>query len=743
MFAVVYLGAAVLQRAPRHGGARWSGYLALGFGALVLVWGWRAVRVPTRGLDLVTLRGRSSGHVVATGAAIWLGMRFAPPAASFEIAASIGLALAGVGSVAALSHVGSLGGVAAVRKTGRWRAVVVVSGLWVLALGLAMLAMTGQARWTVLGRPAEQFAAVVASLGSMTVTLVAAFQLYAQRRFELGVAERAAAALWLTMFCMVVGLIAALMEVAAPTEVVAAAAFASAIATSMSALSQSPQRVSVALRTVAAMLVLCAPLVSIAVVLAFKAPTHAGVIMFSTTIAAALAGLVAPRLAGHLAPERGRWLRVVADAVRAAKDPDSARAMTRVLSAVREGLGVDCSPMLYRLTAGDCVTVDRAGYLHVDRAMAPSGLLDVSATEPDGVVATETLRSVQVKRTAIRPLVTWLDEREIGAAVVVREDDVAVGLLLWPAAGRVAPLAYDEVVALRQLADHLGAVVGASALLARSRARQVEADVVIGEAEGQVASLRREVEVREARQRALAEMIARPLSIATASPSAQQARVEARRLGTLGMPMALIVSVGGQAMPWCAEAHLASPFSGGPLVFVDGAAPAEQTLARWSEEEHTPLEAAAGGTLVVRHAQALPLETQRYIASALPQTTGLMIVVSGPPDELCHGGWLEERLLDRVRSRVVRLPALAERAEDLRPLAIHMLARAAAQSGRDPVELSLEAQRVLNEYDWPGNETELEAVLLRAALLCEGPTLGADVLESLIGKTVIPPAVSS
>lgn len=145
----------------------------------------------------------------------------------------------------------------------------------------------------------------------------------------------------------------------------------------------------------------------------------------------------------------------------------------------------------------------------------------------------------------------------------------------------------------------------------------------------------------------------------------------------------------------------------------------------------------------MRHAQALPLETQRYIASALPQTMGLMIVISGPPEPLCRDGWLEERLLDRVRSRVVRLPTLAERAEDLRPLAVHMLARAVAQSGRGPVELSLEAQRVLNEHPWPGNETELEAVLLRAALLCEGTTLGADVLESLMGKTVIPPVVSS
>ena len=46
------------------------------------------------------------------------------------------------------------------------------------------------------------YAIVAASLASIGISLVAAFQLYVQRRFELGVAERSAAALWLTILCL-------------------------------------------------------------------------------------------------------------------------------------------------------------------------------------------------------------------------------------------------------------------------------------------------------------------------------------------------------------------------------------------------------------------------------------------------------------------------------------------------------------------------------------------------------------
>jgi DNA-binding NtrC family response regulator len=207
--------------------------------------------------------------------------------------------------------------------------------------------------------------------------------------------------------------------------------------------------------------------------------------------------------------------------------------------------------------------------------------------------------------------------------------------------------------------------------------------------------------------------------------------------------LAFVAPVGVHAEPWCAEAHLASPFGDGPLVVIDGTVPEEQPLERWSDDEQAPLDMAAGGTLVVRHAQALPRDTQRYVASALPRSTGLIMVTSAPPAQLVEGGHLDEHLCDRVAGRVLHLPALRERAEDLRPLASYLLARASSEIGREALGLSLEAQRVINEHEWPGNETELEAVLLRAALLCDGPSLDAGLLESIIGQTVIPPAVSS
>jgi transcriptional regulator with GAF, ATPase, and Fis domain len=73
----------------------------------------------------------------------------------------------------------------------------------------------------------------------------------------------------------------------------------------------------------------------------------------------------------------------------------------------------------------------------------------------------------------------------------------------------------------------------------------------------------------------------------------------------------------------------------------------------------------------------------------------------------------------RISTIPLTVPALRERIDDIPALARHLLAKCAADLGRNDLELSPDAERALQGYSWPGNIRELRNVLERAALLCE------------------------
>jgi two-component system, NtrC family, response regulator AlgB len=78
----------------------------------------------------------------------------------------------------------------------------------------------------------------------------------------------------------------------------------------------------------------------------------------------------------------------------------------------------------------------------------------------------------------------------------------------------------------------------------------------------------------------------------------------------------------------------------------------------------------------------------------------------------------------------VTVPPLRERAEDILPLARRFLAFFAR--GRQPKELSPEAERALAGYPWPGNVRELRNALERAVILSAGQVLDPSVLPERI-----------
>jgi DNA-binding NtrC family response regulator len=79
---------------------------------------------------------------------------------------------------------------------------------------------------------------------------------------------------------------------------------------------------------------------------------------------------------------------------------------------------------------------------------------------------------------------------------------------------------------------------------------------------------------------------------------------------------------------------------------------------------------------------------------------------------------------------------LRERLGDISALARHFLARIGEQPGLRPLGITDSALSLLGAYDWPGNVRQLQAVLFRAAVFCDGDALtSADFpqLSNMLG----------
>jgi DNA-binding NtrC family response regulator len=297
-------------------------------------------------------------------------------------------------------------------------------------------------------------------------------------------------------------------------------------------------------------------------------------------------------------------------------------------------------------------------------------------------------------------------------------------------------MSLEEVRLLRTLADRLGAVLGVSSMLARSREREAlsrtELEALRAEATRKEAALKSGA----ARFQALARILERPARAAAYSPPARAAIDQLEHLAQTGRPITLLTPPGIDAVAWAALAHLASPKRSGAFVIVDGASPSEHDILRFRDPVESPLHIAAGGTLVILDAQALPMDVQSYLGAALATPnaaggTGFIVAVPATADTLVGAGRLSERLADQLGDRAVALPDLASRAEDLRALSLDYLVRIGMRIRGRPLGLDLPALALLGEHLWPGNDAELYAVLLRAALAAEGDVIGARELHAI------------
>jgi DNA-binding NtrC family response regulator len=742
--AVAYVAFASLQAAwvgaiPER--SPFAGSAGLAIAALIalpllLAVGWLVTAPPTRGEDRIEATARSAARAAMGGAAVLLAARTGPVSAGFTAMANLGAATASMAALVGLSRIASLGGLVTPPPSARkLEAAALGSLLWTVAVALPAARVLAPERVADLDPILIDYATVAASLGSLGLGIASALRVRATRRLELGVAERATAAVLLAITALLIGVLAAVVEVAPPERILPVATTLAAGAIAASAVTQEATALARALRTTLALAVFAAPPALLAAYLTHAAPARAGVAVLAACAVCALSGLAAPTLARRLAPDGSRWLDALDAAGRAALRPDPDEALESALMALRGAPGgggaSGAAAALYRIDPAEVVTVDRAGYVHTDRAVLPRGLVELAASEPERILRVDAARSVEVRRADLRPLVAWLEEKGIAAVAEVRDETSAVGLLAMPKADRRGAMTLEEARSLRAVADRLGAVISASTALSRSRQREIAARIEMDRLAAEATRIGAVLERDEGRLIALAKMLERPARLAAYSPAARAAIDQIERLAEAGRPVALLSAPGVDGVAWAALAHLASPKRRGPITVIDGPSRAEHDLARWRDPEASPLRAAHGGSLVVLDAHALPTDVQSFLGAALTADVGIIVTLPATVDTLVATGQMSERLADRLGDRAVALPTLADRAEDIRALALEHLGRIGVRLQSRPLGLDSHALAALLEHTWPGNEAELQATLLRASLITEGDVIGVRELDRI------------
>ena len=165
----------------------------------------------------------------------------------------------------------------------------------------------------------------------------------------------------------------------------------------------------------------------------------------------------------------------------------------------------------------------------------------------------------------------------------------------------------------------------------------------------------------------------------------------------------------------------------GVLESVDGGTVVFDEVDRFSPELQERLAEALAGNRVrpIGAAHAFKVDIRTIATSNIPLA------------ELVAAGRFRADLLEALAGTRVALPALRQRQGDVAALSRHFLARIGEQPGLRELGITEAALKLLNAYDWPGNVRQLQAVLFRAAVFCEGEALTArdfPQLSEIVGE---------
>jgi transcriptional regulator with GAF, ATPase, and Fis domain len=108
-------------------------------------------------------------------------------------------------------------------------------------------------------------------------------------------------------------------------------------------------------------------------------------------------------------------------------------------------------------------------------------------------------------------------------------------------------------------------------------------------------------------------------------------------------------------------------------------------------------------------------------------------------EKMMREGAFREDLYYRLCVFPIHLPPLRERREDIPMLACHLLSRVRERTGMRVRTVSPAALKLLQQYDWPGNVRQLEGVVERGVIACDGDVIEPRHLpRSVAGTASVP-----
>ncbi|WP_050931804.1 sigma-54-dependent transcriptional regulator [Aestuariivita boseongensis] len=193
------------------------------------------------------------------------------------------------------------------------------------------------------------------------------------------------------------------------------------------------------------------------------------------------------------------------------------------------------------------------------------------------------------------------------------------------------------------------------------------------------------------------------------SDLAEGLRARVRRLARAEGAV-LVTGAPGTGVSKVAEVlHLCSDRAQGPFEKRAGAGLSPQALAQ-------ALAAAGGGSLFIDQVHMMPADTQLALIEALDSDSAAR-VIAGSTDTLSEAGdQINPELYYRLQVMTVRIPALAERPEDIPVLFRHYVSQACEQAGLAPPSVTPDVIAGLMARDWPGNARALMSEAMRFAL---------------------------
>ncbi|HEV2630486.1 MAG TPA: sigma-54 dependent transcriptional regulator [Pseudolabrys sp.] len=264
---------------------------------------------------------------------------------------------------------------------------------------------------------------------------------------------------------------------------------------------------------------------------------------------------------------------------------------------------------------------------------------------------------------------------------------------------------------------------------------------------------------REVKQ--LKQLAPLPPSLVGRSAAMSQLRQALERVAPTNSRV-LVVGPSGAGKELAARTiHQMSARASGPFIVINAAAITPERMETElfgidhsnGSEQRKPgaLEEAHGGSLFIDDIADLPRETQNKILRVLVDQTFQRVggtakisvdvrIVSSTArnlEALIAEGRFREDLYHRLSVVPIRVPALAERREDIPELVDYFMDQISQATGLPKRRIGEDAMAVLQSHNWPGNVRQLRNNIERLLILAGGDP------EAVLDASMLPPDVGS